>query len=72
MQRFISSIVLMCLIAPGAAFAGQGTVVERSPDTGIRMRRNYRSAQRCACGQLTASATRPFWRLSIAAASLWS
>jgi hypothetical protein len=31
MQRFISSIVLMCLLAPGAAFAGQGTVVERSP-----------------------------------------
>ena len=33
MQRFISSIVLMCLIAPGAAFAGQGIVVERSPGT---------------------------------------
>ena len=31
MQRFISSIVLMCLLAPGAAFAGQGIVVERSP-----------------------------------------
>lgn len=32
MQRFISSIVLMCLLAPGAAFAGQGIVVERSPE----------------------------------------
>ena len=31
MQRFISSIVLMCLLAPGTASAGQGTVVERSP-----------------------------------------
>jgi hypothetical protein len=31
MQRFISSMVLMCLFAPGAAFAGQGIVVERSP-----------------------------------------
>ena len=31
MPRFISSIVLMCLLAPGAAFAGQGIAVERSP-----------------------------------------
>lgn len=31
MKRFISSIVTMCLLAPGAAFAGQGIVVERSP-----------------------------------------
>ncbi|MEO5742429.1 MAG: hypothetical protein ABIS29_17725 [Vicinamibacterales bacterium] len=32
MKRVISSIVLLCMLAPGAAFAGQGTVVERSPD----------------------------------------
>lgn len=31
MKRLISSIVLMCLLAPGAAFAEQGVVVERSP-----------------------------------------
>lgn len=31
MKQFISSVVLMCLLAPGAAFAGQGIVVERSP-----------------------------------------
>jgi hypothetical protein len=32
MKRLISSIVLMCLLVPGVAFAGQGIVVERSPD----------------------------------------
>jgi hypothetical protein len=32
MRRFISSIVLACLLAPGAAFARQGTVVERTPE----------------------------------------
>ena len=31
MKRFISSIVLMCLLAPSVAFAGQGVAVERSP-----------------------------------------
>lgn len=31
MKLFISSIVMMCLLAPGAALAGQGVVVERSP-----------------------------------------
>ena len=31
MKLFISSIVMMCLFAPGAAFAGQGVAVERSP-----------------------------------------
>ena len=31
MQTFISSIVLMCVIAPGAALAGQGVIVERTP-----------------------------------------
>ena len=31
MKRFISSIVLMCMLAPGAALAGQGVVVDRSP-----------------------------------------
>jgi hypothetical protein len=32
MKRLISSIVLMCQLAPGAALAGQGAVVERSPE----------------------------------------
>jgi hypothetical protein len=31
MNAFISSVVLFCLIAPGAALAGQGVVVERTP-----------------------------------------
>ena len=31
MKRFISSIVLTCMLAPGVAFAEQGVVVERSP-----------------------------------------
>jgi hypothetical protein len=31
MKGFISSVVLFCLIAPGAALAGQGVVVERTP-----------------------------------------
>ena len=31
MKPFISWIVVMCLLAPGVAFAGQGIVVERSP-----------------------------------------
>jgi hypothetical protein len=31
MKTFISSILLMCLIAPGAALAGQGVIVERTP-----------------------------------------
>ncbi len=31
MKTFISSIVLMCLIAPGTALAGQGVIVERTP-----------------------------------------
>lgn len=31
MKRFISSIVLICLLAPGVASAGQGIAVERSP-----------------------------------------
>ncbi len=31
MKTFISLIVLMCLIAPGAALAGQGVIVERTP-----------------------------------------
>ena len=31
MKIFISSLVLMCLMAPGAALAGQGVIVERTP-----------------------------------------
>ena len=31
MRKFMSSIVMMCLVAPGVALAGQGTVVERTP-----------------------------------------
>jgi hypothetical protein len=31
MKRFTSLLVLMCLLAPAIAFAGQGVVVERSP-----------------------------------------
>ena len=31
MKRFISSIVLMCVLAPSVAFAGQGIAVDRSP-----------------------------------------
>jgi hypothetical protein len=31
MKKCISSIVLMCMLAPGAALAGQGVVVDRSP-----------------------------------------
>lgn len=31
MKTFTASIVLMSLLAPGAAFAGQGTIVERTP-----------------------------------------
>ena len=31
MKRFISSLVLTCLLAPAFAFAEQGTVVERTP-----------------------------------------
>jgi uncharacterized lipoprotein YajG len=31
MNRIISSIVLICLLSPFAAFAGQGIAVERSP-----------------------------------------
>jgi hypothetical protein len=31
MNRYISLFVLMCQLAPCAAFAGQGTIVERSP-----------------------------------------
>jgi hypothetical protein len=31
MKRFISSLVLMCLLAPAFAFAEQGIVVERTP-----------------------------------------
>jgi hypothetical protein len=31
MKRLISSFVLICLLVPGAAFAGQGSIVERSP-----------------------------------------
>ena len=31
MRTFMSSIVMMCLVAPGVALAGQGTVVERTP-----------------------------------------
>lgn len=31
MNRYISLFVLMCQLAPGVAFAGQGTIVERSP-----------------------------------------
>src|SRR3990170_7226320 len=32
MKQLISSIILMGLLAPGVAWAGQGIVVERSPD----------------------------------------
>src|SRR5687768_16220844 len=32
MTRLISSIVMICLLVPAAAFAAQGIVVERSPD----------------------------------------
>jgi hypothetical protein len=32
MKRCISLFVLICLLAPLAAFAGQGTVVDRSPN----------------------------------------
>src|SRR3989337_1311651 len=31
MRKFMSSIVMMCLVAPGVALAGQGIVVERTP-----------------------------------------
>jgi hypothetical protein len=31
MKAFISSIVVLCLLAPGVAAAGQGVVVERTP-----------------------------------------
>jgi len=31
MKRFISSMLLTCMLAPGVALAGQGIVVERSP-----------------------------------------
>src|SRR5688572_20936651 len=31
MKTFISSIVLMCVIAPGTMLAGQGVIVERTP-----------------------------------------
>ena len=31
MKRVISSILLICVLAPGAARAAQGTIVERSP-----------------------------------------
>jgi hypothetical protein len=31
MKRFISSLVLTCLLAPASAFAEQGTVVDRNP-----------------------------------------
>ena len=31
MKRYISSIVLMCLVAPGVALAGQGIAVDRTP-----------------------------------------
>ena len=32
MKALVSTVVLMCLLAPGAAFAGQGVVVERTPE----------------------------------------
>lgn len=32
MTRMIASVVLTCMLAPCAAFAGQGTIVERSED----------------------------------------
>jgi hypothetical protein len=32
MKRLISSLMLMCLLAPAFAFAEQGSVVERTPD----------------------------------------
>jgi len=32
MKRLISSLMLMCLLAPAFAFAEQGIVVERTPD----------------------------------------
>jgi hypothetical protein len=32
MKRFIASIVLTCMLAPGASLAGQGIVVDRSPE----------------------------------------
>ena len=31
MKRFISLFLVLCLLAPGSAFAGQGIAVERSP-----------------------------------------
>jgi hypothetical protein len=31
MKRYISSIVMMCLLAPAVALAGQGIAVERTP-----------------------------------------
>ena len=31
MKRMISSMLVLCLLAPGVALAGQGIVVERSP-----------------------------------------
>jgi len=32
MKRFISSVVLSCMLVPGIAMAGQGVVVDRSPE----------------------------------------